>query len=109
MTDPFDEVQPPATRRFDHPTSIAAAKAVSPVRGPIAREVLEYARFVGGEGFTDDELKTWKPDAPESSYRKRRTELAAAGYLHSCGDQRKNRNGRLELIWRITDKGRMAL
>jgi len=99
----------PATRTDDHETSRAAAAAVAKVSGQIARRVLFYAAEVAGLGFIDDDLKVAFPNAPESSYRKRRTELAAAGYLSSAGDQRKNRNGRLELVWRITPKGREAL
>lgn len=106
-----DDLPLPGTRSDDHETSLEAAATVVKVRGTIARRVLEHAASddVSGLGFIDDDLKALYPDAPESSYRKRRTELAAAGYLSSAGDQRKNRKGQRELVWRITPKGREAL
>jgi hypothetical protein len=89
----------PATRRDDYATSIAASDALKPVTGKIALEVLAFARRYGPMGITDGDLKACFPDAPESSYRKRRTELAQLGYLVDSGRTRTNRHGREETVW----------
>jgi hypothetical protein len=89
----------PATRRDDYATSRAASDALKPVTGKIALEVLAFARRYGPMGITDDDLKAGFPDAPESSYRKRRTELAQRGYLVDSGRTRTNRHGREETVW----------
>jgi hypothetical protein len=96
----------PATRRDDYATSIAAADALKPVTGKIALEVLSFARRYGPIGITDDDLKAYFRDAPESSYRKRRTELAQLGYLVDSGKVRPNRHGRDETVWVIRDADR---
>jgi hypothetical protein len=103
----------PATRLGDHQTSQDAAEAVGKVTGKIALAVLSYARQ-NPQGFIDDDLKVAFSNAPESSYRKRRSELTKGGYLASKDGlgltmTRKNRNGRDETIWFITDKGRAVV
>lgn len=98
-----------ATRRNDHATSVDASEAVKPITAKIALAVLRFAWAAGPDGFIDDDLKAAWPDSPESSYRKRRTELAAQGYLVTNKDERPNRNKRNELIWHITAKGLRAL
>jgi hypothetical protein len=101
MPDLIDFMTRPATRHDDHRTSEAAADALKPVTGKIALEVLDFYQRRGSYGATDDELKLAFPDAPESSYRKRRTELAQRGLLGDCGETRPNRRGRQEIVWRV--------
>jgi hypothetical protein len=101
------------TRANDHATSKAAAKAIDKVSGKIALAVLSYARQ-NPQGFIDDDLKVAFSNAPESSYRKRRSELTNRGYLEpkmglGLPMTRKNRNGRDETVWFITDKGRTVV
>lgn len=90
------------TRRDDHDTSREAADSIRPITGKIALAVLEFAMRRGSYGFTDDELKTAHPEAPESSYRKRRTELTRLGRLCDSGERRINRHGRNEIVWKIS-------
>jgi hypothetical protein len=94
----------PATRRDDYATSQAASDALRPVTGKIALEVLAFARLYGATGITDDDLKAGFPEAPESSYRKRRTELAQRGYLVDSGRVRPNRHGRDETVWIVREE-----
>lgn len=89
----------PATRRDDYRTSQAASDALKPVTGKIALAVLGFVRKRGVYGATDAEIRHAFPDAPESSYRKRRTELAQRGYLVDGRMTRKNFNGRDETVW----------
>lgn len=80
-------------------TSKEAAKAVAPKRVKIRDRVLEYARDMGAHGITDAELVERWPDAPESSYRKRRTELVQDGKLVDSGRTRLNKHGRRCVVW----------
>lgn len=89
------------TRRDDHDTSEAAAEAIAPITGKIKLRVWEFALRRGNYGLTDGELKLAFPNAPESSYRKRRTELTKEGRLVDSGQRRRNIHGREEIVWRI--------
>lgn len=84
-------------RRDDHATSIAAASSVR--RVTLRQCVLDIALRAGRNGITDDELKVAHPDTPESSVRKRRTELAQENVLLDTGRTRLNRHGQAEAIW----------
>lgn len=97
----LDIMATPATRAQDHETSERAAAAMASVTGKIALEVLEFFKHRGLAGGTDDELKVAFPDAAESSYRKRRTELFHKGLLVDTGQTRPNRRGRDEIVWRL--------
>lgn len=84
-------------RRPDHATSI---KAAGKVRKFTLRETVEqYARDVMREGFIDDDLKAAWPGKPESSLRKRRTELAQENRILDTGLTRTNRFGHEEIVW----------
>jgi hypothetical protein len=81
----------------DHRTSITAATRVH--RLTLRDAVLEAAHEARERGITDDELKVRYPDTPESSVRKRRTELTQENVLLDSGRVRKNRHGQEEKVW----------
>lgn len=94
------------TRRDDHETSIEAAAKTSLRITDKRAAVLSVARQAEPSGFIDDDLKVKFPNAPESTYRKRRSELTAHGYLENRNlEQRLNRFGHNELVWHVTAKG----
>jgi hypothetical protein len=70
-----------------------------PVTGKIAVDVLLWFRSRGAYGGTDHELTLAFPDAPESSYRKRRTELTQKGLLRDSGRTRKNAKLYDQVVW----------
>lgn len=88
-------------RKPDHPTSIAAAAKVKRVtiRALVEREAI----MAGPRGIIDDELKATYPDRPESSFRKRRTELTQENHLLDTGRTRVNRQGQEEKVWMHRD------
>jgi hypothetical protein len=85
-------------RKPDHATSEAAAESVGKRKLTIRARVLAFAERSPG-GFIDEDLRALDPDAPESSYRKRRTELTADGLLVDSGLRRKKLNGELAIVW----------
>lgn len=90
----------PATRSSDPPTSREAAETVAPAVGTIRETVLAFALDRGTRGFIDDDLvRTYCEGSPESSYRKRRSELAQEGFLVDTGEVRTNRFGNNEIVW----------
>lgn len=91
--------QPPATRTGDHPTSSKAAARVAAEQDTIKARVLRFAKEAGPGGFIDDDLKAAFPDSPESSHRKRRTELTSDGLILDTGQTRQNRDGNAEVVW----------
>lgn len=92
----------PRTGR-DHPeTSFDAADTIRPAVGTIREQVLAFALAHGG--FIDDELAAAHPDSPESSFRKRRTELAEEGWIVDTGETRRNRQGNECVIWVHRDR-----
>lgn len=91
----------PATRSSDPPTSHDAAETVAPAVGTIREEVLSFALDRATRGFIDDDLvRKFCQGKPESSYRKRRSELAQEGWLIDVGEQRTNGFGNNEIVWR---------
>ena len=84
-------------RRDDHRTSYRAAAGVK--RYTLREQVVDYALSAGVKGFIDDALKTVWFDRPESSLRKRRTELAQENILLDTGFTRLNRQGQYETVW----------
>lgn len=74
----------------DHRTSILAAGTVLQTRDTLKSRVMQFARDAGPAGFIDEELVKMAPDRPESSLRKRRTELTAANWIIGTGRERKN-------------------
>lgn len=84
-------------RKPDHSTSVQAAQRVK--RVTLRQLVEEMALDVGGRGFIDDDLKRCWPDTPESSVRKRRSEMAEENLILETGHTRLNRQGQSEKVW----------
>lgn len=84
-------------RKPDHATSIEAAHKVK--RFTLRQIVEEYALGCGRGGFTDDDLKRDYDNSPESSLRKRRTELMQENRVLDTGKTRANRFGQQEIVW----------
>ena len=100
MIDPLDPgtIPLPGMHRIpDHPTSIKAAGKVR--RFTLREQVTDYAKQMERFGFIDDDLKRCWPDTPESSMRKRRTELAQENIIVETGLTRMNRKGSEEKVW----------
>lgn len=99
----------PGQARADQPaTSAQAAGAVK--TGGIRARVLERLCLAGASGLTDDELWVLM-GGPESSARKRRSELADPVWCGSkglpvlaqdSGRTRPNRNGQESVVWIAT-------
>lgn len=90
---------PPATRLDDHPTSNRAAARVAGEQATIKARVHKFAKAAGPDGFIDDDLKAAFADSPESSHRKRRTELTGDGLIVDSGRTRQNGHGNAEVVW----------
>jgi hypothetical protein len=90
-------------RRDDHRTSVDAAINLKARRFTLREQVIEFAKASLAHGLTDDELKTARPETPESSLRKRRTELAQENILVETGVTRVNRHGQDEKVWMHRD------
>lgn len=84
-------------RRSDHRTSVLAAASVK--RVTLRELVLRHAAAAEARGITDDDLKAAWPEKPESSVRKRRTELAQENRLIETAYVRTNRQGQEERVW----------
>lgn len=91
-------------RRNDHATSIKAARGVR--RWTLREEVIQFALDAGYNGFTDDDLKAAWAYRPESSLRKRRTELTQENILLATALTRQNRFGQEERVWCHRDRHR---
>lgn len=78
--------------RDDPITSVMAAEAVSNCRWTIRERVLDFARRCQ-HGFIDEEVGMLQPGAPESSYRKRRTELTDENVIVASTETRRNSAG----------------
>ena len=71
-------------RRNDRDTSIHAANEIAPSIGEIKGAVLQFAADRGANGFTDDELNAHFYST-SSTYRSRRAELVADGWIVDSG------------------------
>lgn len=84
------------TRSNDHRTSEAAAESV---KVPTIRaRVLAFAENTP-QGFIDEELLALSPGSPESSFRKRRTELSDDCVIVDTGTERPKKNGQMAKVW----------
>lgn len=87
-------------RTVDRPTSIKAAREVQRRSGTIREAVENFFALRGPMGATDDEVRRhFGDEKPESSYRKRRTELAQDGIILDTGKERGNRFGVKSTVW----------
>lgn len=93
----------------DHQTSIKAATHIIN-KLPRLQELVLQNLALHPEGVTDTELRSLLDarfgERPESTYRKRRSDLAKAGLAEETGARRDNGRGSLEKVWRLSDKGR---
>ena len=87
---------PGMTRTPDHATSEAAAGKVK--RLTIRARVLCYAENTP-RGFIDEQLHELSPSSPESSFRKRRSELSDECIILDTGRTRANSHGDQCVIW----------
>lgn len=88
--------------RDDPTTSILAAETVSKRRRTIRQRVEEYALRCP-LGFIDENLLLLDPLAPESSFRKRRTELADENIIIDTGETWQNSKRQDCIVWRHRD------
>jgi hypothetical protein len=83
----------------DHPdTSHKAADRLRPRAPSIRQQVVEFA-LSKPRAFTDDELVAAHPDSPESSYRKRRSELTEENRIVDSRYRAENRHGNEAIMW----------
>jgi hypothetical protein len=97
------------TRQDDHQTSLDAAKKVAEQLRPILKQVYLTLAEAGDNGLTDSELRAIC-DArylkrPESTYRKRRSELVAMGMVEAKSGKRLNQSQCWETVFRVTGRG----
>lgn len=99
MTDLLELCDPPKgmVRKDDHATSKSAAVRVR--RVTLRVRVIDMALAAGWRGITDGDLKAAHSKTPESSVRKRRTELAQENVLLETGFTRMNQHSQQEKVW----------
>lgn len=88
-------------RNTDPATSHSAAVKVD--RTTIRDRVLAFALAAGPLGFIDHDLQSIDPTAPESSIRKRRSELTRDGLIINTGSTRMNANNVASFVWKHRD------
>lgn len=96
-------------RASDPDTSHEAAQSVSPRIRQLQKLVLDYAASQP-DGFTDIDLNRHF-DTHASTYRTRRSELVARGYIRDTKERRaygQDGTGRRHIIWAITTEGLKA-
>lgn len=96
------------TRKPDHATSIAASETVARNITELMRAAYKAIKKAGTLGLTDSEvtaalLRDGYPQAPDSTYRKRRTELTQLGHVRWNGARRRNANGSMEKVWVVSE------
>lgn len=106
MSDEQQELFPlhTRTRCGDPETSQLAAEHMAPKMSARRKRVLNL--FVNRGAMTDLELENLCEDHG-SSYRTRRSELTAMGYIADSGE-RKLQHGTMRTIWYVTPEGRAA-
>lgn len=95
-------------RDDDYDSSVAAAKKIRKTLSRTMRDVY-YVLSQYPNGLTDSELRSAMvrhgyPPRAESSYRKRRTELAQLDYVMWAGEHRLNEAGSMERVWTISPR-----
>ena len=84
-------------RRHAEPTSILAAEKVYPVVTVIQNRIIEYAKSVGPNGFTDVEMNAHF-NTYKSTCRARRSEVTRFGFILNSGERREH-DGTLHTVW----------
>lgn len=92
----------------DHTTSVAASETVARRITSLMATVHKAIKKSGTRGLTDSEvtlaiIAAGHPEAPDSTYRKRRTELTQLGHVKWNGARRRNPKGSMEKVWVISD------
>lgn len=95
----------PHTRSSDPDTSHGAADTLRPRAPSIRKQVLDFA-LERGRTFTDDELVLSHPAAPESSFRKRRSELTEENRIVDSRRRSLNRHENEVILWVHRDHAR---
>lgn len=109
VIDPLASMSEAHARGSDPDTSHEAAESISPRLRELQELVLDYAASQP-DGFTDIDLNRHF-DTHGSTYRTRRSELVAKGYIRDSGERRAygaNGTGRRHVIWQITIDGLKA-
>jgi hypothetical protein len=91
-------------RRGNPDTSHEAAEEVTPRIRQLQADVLKFAAKCGYRGFTDIDLNDYF-DSGSSTYRTRRSELVALGFVADTGRRVGSGKGRRHAVWRITPEG----
>jgi hypothetical protein len=91
--------RPAPARRTDPDTSHKAGKEVAAAVPTMREQVLAFALEAGEGGFIDEELVNRFLGSPESSYRKRRSELSQERWIIDTGGRRQNSFGNEEIVW----------
>ena len=97
-----DDLLTDMTRTPDHVTSTRAAETVNKRKPTLRQIVLDYAARLP-LGFIDENLLLMRPDLPESSLRKRRTELTEENIILASTEARRNSKGQDCIVWRHRD------
>lgn len=84
-------------RRHAQPTSIMGAMIIYPILSIYQNRVVDYARDVGPNGFTDIEMNIHF-DTNKSTYRARRSEVTRFGFVKNSGRKREH-DGTLHIVW----------
>jgi len=79
-------------------TRAAAATAIAPLAGGMARRVLEFIRSRGDRGATDEEISLALA-MRDSTARARRVELRDAEKIRDSMRRRATKSGRLSIVW----------
>lgn len=96
-------------RRNDPDTSHAAAADITPRLRELQQAVLEYAAERGSDGFTDPQMNAHFA-THGSTYRTRRSELVAKGFILDTGRRcSAGEGGRKHAIWAIALAGENVL
>ena len=82
-------------------TSHAAERQIKPHKHVLREKVLTFAER-HRSGFTDHELCQFFGNH-SSSYRTRRSELAAEGYIIATDERRTLPSGRSAVVWKLVD------
>ena len=105
MTDAELEELPLFTRyrATDPDTSREAAESLQETLSEKRQAVLALFKEAGADGLTDHQVCRHWPHAPESTYRKRRSELAQMGLLIDTGRREKRDGPTNRIVWALAE------
>lgn len=112
MIEQLNTTDIPMTRVGNKDTSREAASILRDALGDLRFQVWKVLSKAGERGLADFELRkaceAEMGKRPESTYRKRRSELSAMGLAIETGHRRLNANGRAEVVHRARTFGEVA-